>query len=95
MNDKRFEDGILGRTIRVWPILLGTIGIFYALVTNYNQITSHSQMINSANENIASLNRRVSEIDTQQAVKNSQFSEILFRLNKMEDKIDRISTSKR
>lgn len=75
----------------MWPLVVATGGVIYALVTNYNTIDENTKQIGRMGAQVVAISQRVTEIDTQQAVKNSQFSEILYRLNKMEDKLDRIA----
>ena len=66
-------------------------GIIYALVTSYNTTTLHGLKIRALDDKVESVSLRIVAVEKDLAVRGSQFTIIIERLGKLEDKIDKIA----
>lgn len=87
---RRVDDNFIGRFVRLWPMVFGILGVLYALTTNYNTVKSNSEGISKLNNVTDGLAGRIGAIEKDLAVKNSQFTVILNRTDRIEDKLDRL-----
>lgn len=93
-NKRRFEDSMVGKVSKLWPVICGIVGVVYALVTSYNTTLLHSQRITQIGAQLDSVDTRLYIVEKEQAIRGTQFTTILERLGKMEDKIDKLAARK-
>lgn len=91
---RRIEDTFIGRVARIWPVIVGISFCVYAMITNYNMVKSTVDGLIQTRTEMRGLNDRVAAIEKDMAVKNSQFTVILNRTDRIEDKLDKLFVKK-
>lgn len=80
---------------KYWHIIFGVSGLILTLYSGYLTTNSNSIKIAQHDAKFTTQDIRINAIETVQSVKEFQFSEIITRLNKMENKIDTLNNRKK
>lgn len=87
---RRIDDSFIGKALKIWPFLFGVFGVLYAIITNYNMVKANTEGIYKLSGIVEGLSVRTATIEKDMAVKSSQFTVILSRTDRIEDKLDKL-----
>lgn len=95
-NNRRHTDTSFGLFIsKYWQVIFGVSGIILTIYSGWLTTNNNTISIVGLKTDVTNMQTRITNVESAAAVKEFQFSEIIARLNKMENKIDTLTITNR
>ena len=62
--NRRFDDALIWKIIKAWPLILGLIAVLIAFVTMQNTLDAHTNILNESKADRSDLRQRITRVES-------------------------------